>query len=469
MELADSETKDDLTPEQRRTLRRAITASAMGNATEWYDFSVYAYLASTMGAVFFPDTNNPVVSLLGAYGVFAVSFLIRPLGGIVLGPLGDRLGRQRVLALTILMMAGSTLAIGLLPSYATIGIAAPILLIVCRLIQGFSTGGEYGGAATFMAEYAPNKRRGFIGSFLEFGTLGGYIFGAGVVTVCTLALGDADMQSWGWRIPFLIAGPLGVVGLYLRTKLEDTPVFRELAAEGKIEKQTGTQFRDLAKNWAPILVCMGMVVMLNVCNYTLLTYMPEYLQGPLRLDSDASLLLTIGLYVAMLCVITSVGKLSDRVGRKPLWYVSGVGLLVLSLPAFQLMDEGWVLATIGLVVLGLLLVLQLGTISATFPALFPTHIRYAGFAISYNVATSLFGGTAPLINTALIDSTGDQLIPAYYMMAACVVGLIALWFAPETARASLRGTEQPSTEATETAVEESKDPGKDKPAAPAAN
>ena len=467
MEFADSETKDDLVPEQRRTLRRAIAASAMGNATEWYDFGVYAYVASTMGAVFFPETDNPVVSLLTAYGVFAVSFLVRPLGGLVLGPIGDRIGRQRVLVVTILMMAGSTFAIGLLPGYATIGIAAPILLILCRLIQGFSTGGEYGGAATFMAEYSPDRRRGFFGSFLEFGTLCGVILSAGVVTVCTLALGDDGMRSWGWRIPFLLAGPLGLIGLYLRSKLEDTPVFKELVAEGKVEKQTGTQLRDLVKNWRPILICMGLVVMLNVADYTLVTYMPEYLKGPLRLSSNASLLLTIALYVAMLCVIGSVGKLSDRVGRKPLWYFSGFGFLVLSIPAFLLMDHGWGFAVVGLIALGLLLVLQLGTISATFPALFPTHIRYAGFAISYNVATSLFGGTAPLINTALIDATGDQLIPAYYMMAACVVGLIALWFAPETARASLRGTEQPSTETDAQPAAEIKDEGKDQPAAPA--
>src|SRR5262245_25410693 len=203
-------------------LRRAIGASAVENTTEWFDYGVYAYATTYITAEFFPDNTAATLS------VFAVSFVFRPLGGIILGPLGDKLGRKAVLATTILLMAGATFCIGLLPSYDSIGALAPTLLILLRVIQGFSAGGEYGGAATFMAEYSPDRRRGFFGSFLEFGTLAGFNGGAVLMLVLITALGDDAMASWGWRIPFLVAGPLGLIGMYLRSRMEDTPVFREL-------------------------------------------------------------------------------------------------------------------------------------------------------------------------------------------------------------------------------------------------
>jgi len=424
-------------PDQK-TLRRAIGASAIGNMTEWFDYGVYAYTAVYIGDAFFPSENE-AASTLGSLLVFAVSFLIRPLGGMVWGPLGDRLGRQKVLATTILMMAGATFCVGLLPGYATLGILAPIGLILLRMIQGFSTGGEYGGAATFMAEYAPDHKRGRFGSFLEFGTLAGFTLGAALVLVTELVVGADDMAEWGWRLPFLVAAPMGLIGLYLRSKLEDTPVFREAAAEGKIDKHTKTHLRDLAKYWKPLLLLMGLVVTLNIANYTLLAYMPTYLEGEIGLSSRASLILIIIGQTAMMLLVPFSGAWSDKVGRKTLWWISIVGLFVLSIPLFMLMGQGFVPAIIAFAILGLLYVPQLSTISAMFPAMFPTHVRYAGFAIAYNVSTSLFGGTAPAVNQALISSTGDKLMPAYYLMAACVVGAVALYFVPETKGCSIRG------------------------------
>jgi MHS family proline/betaine transporter-like MFS transporter len=424
-------------PDQK-TLRRAIGASAIGNMTEWFDYGVYAYTAVYIGDAFFPSENE-AASTLGSLLVFAVSFLIRPLGGMVWGPLGDRLGRQKVLATTILMMAGATFCVGLLPGYATLGILAPIGLILLRMIQGFSTGGEYGGAATFMAEYAPDHKRGRFGSFLEFGTLAGFTLGAALVLVTELVVGADNMAEWGWRLPFLVAAPMGLIGLYLRSKLEDTPVFREAAAEGKIDKHTKTHLRDLAKYWKPLLLLMGLVVTLNIANYTLLAYMPTYLEGEIGLSSRASLILIIIGQTAMMLLVPFSGAWSDKVGRKTLWWISIVGLFVLSIPLFMLMGQGFVPAIIAFAILGLLYVPQLSTISAMFPAMFPTHVRYAGFAIAYNVSTSLFGGTAPAVNQALISSTGDKLMPAYYLMAACVVGAVALYFVPETKGCSIRG------------------------------
>ncbi|MDQ0736870.1 MFS transporter [Arthrobacter agilis] len=431
------------TAEGRKTIRRAIAASAVGNATEWFDYGVYAVVVVYITANFFPggDTGSGTV---WALATFAVSFLVRPLGGLVWGPLGDRLGRRRVLALTIMLMAGATFCIGLLPTFDRVGYWAPALLVFLRMVQGFSTGGEYGGAATFMAEYSPDRKRGFCGSFLEFGTIFGFALGTAITLFLQIILGEQAMTDWGWRLPFLIAGPMGLVGLYLRSKLEDTPVFRELEDSAGVEASTGSALKDLvSRYWRPMLAMTGLVIALNVANYTLLGYMPTYLESQIGLTANSSLTLILVGQLVMMCLIPFAGSLSDRVGRKPMWWTSLVGLFVAAIPMYLLIGTGFVGALIGFAVLGILYVLQLATISATFPAMFPTHVRFAGFAVTYNIATALFGGTAPLVNEALIGATGNLLVPAFYMMAACLVGMAALPFARETVGCSLRGTDLP--------------------------
>lgn len=420
----------------KQTLRRAIAASAIGNATEWFDYGIYAYGVAYISAALFPGDMEEAV--LFALGTFAISFLVRPLGGLFWGPLGDRLGRKSVLAFTILLMSGATLCVGLIPSYDSIGILAPTILVVLRMLQGFSTGGEYGGAATFMAEYSPDDRRGFFGSFLEFGTLAGFSLGAALMLGFSLLLGEAAMYEWGWRIPFLIAGPMGLVGLYLRSKIEDTPVFREAASSHEERQPPVTLVTLILRFWQPLLVVGGLVVALNVVNYTLLSYMPTYLQRRIGLTNDQALIVPIIGMLFMMLVLPFAGRLSDKIGRRPLWWVSLVGLFLFVIPLYMLMSQGLAGAIIGFALLGLLYAPQLATISATFPAMFPTSVRFAGFAIAYNVSTSLFGGTAPAISSGLISLSGDELMPAYYMMAACVVGMIALRFMPETAGRSLR-------------------------------
>ncbi|MGV0581166.1 MFS transporter [Mycolicibacterium elephantis] len=425
-------------------VRKAIAGSAIGNATEWFDYGLYAYGVGYISAAIFP--GDGATATLLALMTFAVSFLMRPLGGFIWGPLGDRLGRRQVLAITILLMAGATFCVGLIPSYAVIGMWAPTLMVVLRMVQGFSTGGEYGGAATFMAEYAPARRRGMLGSFLEFGTLAGFSLGALMMLGFSLVLTEDQMNVWGWRLPFLVAAPLGLVGLYLRTRLEETPIFKELESTDKREKTIGAEYKDLlVRYWGPILRLGGLVVALNVVNYTMLSYMPTYLETSIGLSSDMSLVVPIIGMLSMLVFLPFAGLLSDRIGRKPLWWVSLTGLLVAVVPMFMLMSTGVVGAVIAFAILGLLYVPQLATISATFPAMFPTQVRYAGFAIAYNVSTSLFGGTAPAINDWLILRTENNMMPAFYMMAACVVGMIALIKVPETARCPLNGTEIPGT------------------------
>ncbi|WP_369022997.1 MFS transporter [Nocardia cyriacigeorgica] len=417
----------------------------MGNATEWFDYGVYAATATYLTDAFFPGELGTLGTMLG----FAISFVLRPLGGMVWGPLGDRIGRKAVLATTILLMAAATGLIGVLPTHGQVGVIAPILLILLRVIQGFSTGGEYGGAATYLAECATDRKRGFLGSFLEFGTLGGFVGGSAVVLACQLAVGSEAMHDWGWRIPFLLAIPLGLIGWYLRAKLDESPVFTEVAEN----PHPPTGLRELIGNYPrELLTLAGLVVALNVVNYTLLTYQPTYLQKTIGLDeSTTTTMMLIGQLVMMVC-IPFFGGLSDRVGRRPLWLVSLVGLAVLAVPMYLLMGVGTGWAVLGFVVLGLFYIPQLATISATFPAIFPTHVRYAGFALGYNVSTAVFGGTAPLVNEAVIESTGWSLFPAFYMIGATLIGLVAWAFLRETAGTSIRGTEVPDASTDEIPV-----------------
>ncbi|UXI78545.1 glycine betaine/L-proline transporter ProP, partial [Streptomyces vinaceusdrappus] len=437
-------------------VRRAVKAAALGNAMEWFDFGVYSYIAVTLGEVFFPS-GNPTAQLLSTFGAFAAAFLVRPLGGMVFGPLGDRVGRQKILALTMIMMAAGTFAIGLIPSYATIGVWAPVLLLVARLVQGFSTGGEYAGASTFIAEYAPDKRRGFLGSWLEFGTLAGYIGGAGLVTLMTALLSDGDMTSWGWRIPFLIAGPMGIIGLYLRMRLEETPAFAAEAEKAEAARVKVPLREMITGQWRALLLCVGLVLVFNVTDYMLLSYMPSYLTSELKYDETHGLLVVLAVMALMMVVQPFAGALTDRIGRRPVIAAGCAGFLLLSVPALLLIREGSLWAVgLGMAALGLLLVCFTASMPSALPALFPTRVRYGSLSIGFNVSVSLFGGTTPLVVTALIGATGNMMMPAYYMMAAAVVGGVAVWFMSESAGRPLPGS-APSVDAREHVRGETRD------------
>jgi MHS family proline/betaine transporter-like MFS transporter len=429
--------RSDITVTDERAVRRAVKAAALGNAMEWFDFGVWGYLAAILGHVFFPSSND-TAGLLYSFATFAVAFFIRPFGGLVFGPLGDRIGRKQVLAVTMLMMAVSTFAIGLIPSYQAIGYWATVLLVVCRLAQGFSTGGEYGGAATFITEYAPDKKRGFYASFLESGTLVGYIGAAGLITLLTAAVGDDTMREWAWRLPFLIAGPLGAIGLYLRVRLDETPAFQKLEAV----EPAKSEFKDIFGAYLPRLVlCVALVAGYNVNDYLVLTYLPTYLTAELHYKETHGLIILLATMVFLLLIINQVGKLNDRFGRKPVLLTGMLGFLVFSVPAFLLVKQGSVVAVAGgLLILGLSLVCFLATMSAALPALFPTHVRYGSLAIGYNVSTSLFGGTAPFVVTWLISVTDNDLMPAYYSTVAALVGMVAVFFMRETSQRPLEGS-----------------------------
>ncbi|AEW94296.1 MULTISPECIES: MFS transporter [Streptomycetaceae] len=458
--------RTDITVTDEAAVKRAVKAAALGNAMEWFDFGIYSYLAVTIGHVFFPSTSD-TASLLSSFATFAVAFLVRPLGGAFFGPLGDRVGRKKVLALTMIMMAVGTFAIGLIPSYAAIGFWSPVLLILFRMIQGFSTGGEYGGASTFIAEYAPDKRRGFFGSFLEFGTLAGYIGSAGMVTILTSVLSSGAMNSWGWRLPFLVAGPLGLIGLYLRLKLDETPAFQRLESENGAAREIRAseaaqgvetlgkgEFRAIfTQHWRRLVLCVALVGAYNINVYLFQSYLPTYLSDQLKYSPTHGLVILLAVLVLQMLVINQVGRLNDRFGRKPLLMAGMLGFLLLSVPSFLLVKQGSVVAVAaGMVILALSLVCLLGTMSAALPALFPTQVRYGSLSIGYNVSTSLFGGTTPLVITALLSATGTDLMPAYYSMAAALVGVVAVACMRETAQQPLEGS-PPAVATKEEAVE----------------
>ncbi|MEU3272531.1 MFS transporter [Saccharomonospora sp. NPDC006951] len=423
-------------------VRKAVAGSAMGNCIEWYDFGVFGFMPAILGQVFF-NAGSTAEGALATFALLAVTFVIRPFGSFILGPLGDKLGRQKVLAMTIILMSGSTFAIGLLPTFNEIGMVAAVLVIGLRALQGFSAGGEYGGAATFLAEYAPDKKRGFLGSWLEFGTLTGFFLGASTVTVTTMIVGDAAMHSWGWRIPFLIAGPLGLVGFYLRNKLEDTPVFQEIEQQQKVAK---SPLKELfTKHWKSILHLIGLVIMLNVGDWIMLAYVETYLKDVLGMSGNTPLLIVMGVILAMLVLIVPLGALSDRIGRKPILMASCAGFLILPIPAFTLMENSKTTTGVnvlmlsgGLAMIGLCLVLFLSIVASTLPAMFPTQVRYGAFSIGYNVSTAAFAGTAPYIVGSLVDATGNTLWPAFYLMGAAAIAAIPVLLLPETNGVALR-------------------------------
>ena len=427
---------EDVTVTEPGVIKRAIGAAAIGNVTEWYDFGVYAYFEPTIQKVFFSNLSD-TMGTIATFATFAVAFLVRPFGGLFFGPLADRIGRNKVLATTMILMALGTFAIGCIPDAATIGVFAPILLLFARLIQGFSTGGEYGNAMTFIAEYAPDRKRGFLGSWLEFGTFTGYLMGAIIVTVAGAALTEQQLLDWGWRIPFFVALPLGIVGVYLRTRLADTPAYLALEKESEErekEYKTGREFKEIFSLWPFLLVCMGLVLAWNVTNYMLTSYMPTYVTTTIDsgVSETTSQLLQIAVMVVALITIPLLGILSDRIGRKPIVWVGAIGLIVLSLPAVLLIRTGSGAGIfVGLLVMGLLLICFSATMPSTLPSLFPTEVRGGALSIAFNVSVSLFAGTTSVVVGTLVKVTGDLNWPGYYLIIAGVIGAVSVWFTLE--------------------------------------
>ena len=452
--------ESDVTVVDKGMMRRAVSGMVVGNTMEWYDVGVYGYLAVTMGRVFLP-TAEPAVQILFSLGVFAATYIARPLGGIVFGRLGDRIGRQKVLATTLILMATSTMLIGALPTYALIGAAAPVLLVVLKLLQGFSTGGEYAGATTFITEYAPDRRRGFFASFLDMGSYMGFALGAAVVTALQLTLGQDALTSWAWRLPFLLAGVIGVVAIWFRLRIEESPAFRATQAaqaeaterQAEAEGRPRTVWAMVRQYWRPIVIAMMLVAASNTVGYALTSYMPTYLTDALGYSAINGTLLTIPVLVLLAVLLPLTGRLSDRVGRRVVMWIGAGTTVVLVVPAFLLIGHGEQWSTLlGLALLALMTALWVSNQAASLPALFPTATRYAGMGFAYNIAIAVFGGTTPLIVQALLQATGDDLAPAYFLMATSLVGAVGVLWMRESSRRPLPGS-MPAVESTEEARE----------------
>ncbi|MEA5454266.1 MFS transporter [Sinomonas sp. JGH33] len=444
----------DVNVVDRSMLRRAIGGTIVGNTMEWFDVGVFGYLITTMGPVFLPEADSSVQTLF-LLGTFAATFVARPAGGVVFGWLGDKIGRQRVLAATLIMMAASTFALGLLPGYAQLGLGAAVLLVAVKLVQGFSTGGEYAGATTFVSEYAADRRRGFLASFLDMGSYLGFALGAALVSGLQLALGSHAMGEFGWRIPFLVAGPLGATAIYFRLRIEESPAFKaaldaqEHSLHDLAEKDEAAAKGPLGivrAYWREIVVSMVLVAAANTVGYALTSYMPTYLTESKGYDELNGTLLTIPVLVVMSLCIPLTGRLSDRIGRRPVLWIGAVSTIVLAVPAFALIGVGSVPATLaGLALIAFPVTFYVANLASALPAQFPTASRYGGMGIAYNFAVAIFGGTTPFIVDALIHSTGNDMMPAYYLMGTSAVGAVAVFFLHESAGRPLPGS-MPSVE-----------------------
>jgi MFS transporter, MHS family, proline/betaine transporter len=411
--------------------RQAVAAAVIGNVLEWYDFGVYAFVAIYISRNFFPQ-GNEVTALLSTFLAYGLGFLARPLGAIVIGHVGDARGRKTALLITILLMAIGTVLIGLLPTFETIGYLAPLLLVVARLLQGFSAGGEWGSSTAFIVEWAPAGERGYYGSFQQTSVVAGLLLGSGVAAVLNTVMTPDDMASWGWRIPFLLGALIGPVGMYMRRTIDETPAYRRLAAAPEAAQ-------DSTSPWLLAGRAFGFTIVWTVCFYILLNYMPTYTQKYLHLSASAALWSnTIGLFV-LLAGIPVMGRLSDRVGRKPLLLACCVAYIVLPYPIFSFLVGG--APYVALVAVQMLFAVLISMFSGPGPAaiaeIFPTRTRSLWMTSGYALSVSIFGGFAPFLSVWLIDRFASPLAHTFYLIAAAIVSTVVIWTMRETAHEEL--------------------------------
>ncbi|MDQ0092991.1 MFS transporter [Paeniglutamicibacter psychrophenolicus] len=419
-----------LSPVPQKSLRKSVAAGSIGVLVHWFDWAVYAYMASIIAGVFFPAQDR-TAGLLAVFAVFAISFGVRPLGAILFGYLGDRFGRKRTLSMVIISMSVATLSIGLLPGYDSIGLWAPALLLTARMVQGLAAGGEFGSAAAFLAEASPAKHRGFGVSWLEVGSLLGFLAASLTVLVLNSTLGPDAVAEWGWRIPFILTGPLGLIGFYIRNKVEDTPEFKALK---ELEHVAQSPLKEVfSNNWRQLLQTSGIEIMMNVTFYIILVYLLTYQEEFIGMSVETAALLSTVASITALILVPLFGALSDRIGRKPLMLASGALMVICSYPLFKLMqvDEPWagMASTIGL---GIILAIVLGVHAVTVAELFPTRTRQTGLSIAYSVTAAIFVGTVPLVLTWVISATGNIMAPAFYMILVGLLGLVTLLTMKET-------------------------------------
>lgn len=412
-------------------LRKTVLAGAIGNVLEWYDFALYGYFAPQFAVLFFPSAD-PSLSLITTFGVFAVGFLARPLGALLFGHWGDTRGRREALAWSIILMALPTCLVGLLPTYAQIGLAAPITLTALRFLQGLSVGGEFTGSVTFLVEHAAPARRGYIGSWAGFSAQLGALLGSGVGTLAAAGLTQETLQAWGWRIPFLAGSLIALVGWYLRRRIPESPAFEQLRRSGAVLASPAREV--LAAHRVPMAQVIGLVLLHGVGFYVLYVYLPSHLTRVTTLSMGTVLTFNTVCMALLALLIPLMGMWSDRVGQPLLLRIGAAGLALTAVPLFTwFTGDHLALILAAQMMMTTLLACYMGPFFATVATLFPVSQRYTGLSMAYNIASAIFGGTAPLLATVAMEWSGSPLAPGYYVSLCALLSLIVCFTIREDA------------------------------------
>lgn len=434
---------DDFTPINpkldKKHLHKVVTGSAAGTLVEWFDFALFGYMAFYIAANFFPS-DDKVAGLLATFAVFLVSFILRPIGGVYFGKLGDKLGRKKILALTVLLMSGSTAAIGFIPSYDSIGIWAPILLVLARVVQGLSAGGEYTGATIYTVEHSPQNKRNTYSWTMVATTFVAFALAAGLSAVLVNVLGEESMISWGWRIVFLIAIPMGAVAFYIRGHLEESPEF-EMMRKSKKEHGSYSTMQVLKTEGVNVIKLSGVVALYALSFYIFSTYMNSFLKGVIGLSSGTALTASLISLLFAACITPFAGIVSDKIGRRRTLLFACVWHVVLVIPAYMLVAIGanFISALIGMMILGVGVAIIGSVVAVQLSEMFSTDMRYTASGMCYNFSFALFGGTAPYIATWMTANTANSLSPAIYVtVVALFVTVWVFFLIPETANKPLR-------------------------------
>lgn len=413
-------------------MRKIVISGMIGNALEWYDYALYAQFAYIIGLKFFPETE--FVEIL-TFAVFAAGFVIRPIGGIVFGYIGDRMGRRLALVLGIILMAVPTAGIGLLPSYEAIGIAAPLTLTFIRLVQGLSLGGEFSGCIAYIVEHSPADKRGLAGSASFVSMCLGMLMGLIVAQGFTYFLSEEDLMSWGWRIPFVFGLFIGLVGLYIRSHLAESPIYLAAKAQGSLSR---TPLRETIREyWRETLMAIAVYINVTAPFYTTTVFIKRYMTNLGYEQTQGALTCSI-ILVTMSIMFPISAYISDKIGRKPIIVWSSVALVISIYPIFlALHTMNYTLAILSQIVFSAIVGVYMGPVPTLLVELFPTRVRFTGVAISYNLSAAIFGGTAPMVGAALYKITGEQISLAYYLTGLAVFCLGTLYFYKETYRNNL--------------------------------